>query len=116
MVANTSDTDLIDESQIALIELPVFNSRIPSDLLEQVSKRDRHVLDTLSVLAQQMDFNTSILLQQNKQIRALDARIRRIDKWRTVLLNKWSPWIALFVMALPFIISRLIDSWWPHKP
>ena len=92
------------------LQVPVFQSRIPQSMIDSLTPRDREVLVTMSIMAQQQDWIASVVLQHNKYLREIEARQSRFERWRLILVNKWTPFIYLGMTVLPFVLSKLLDK------
>ena|ERR1043165_6093723 len=110
------DTDLFERSQFPAVERPAFQPRIPPDLLDSpnLTRREREVVAALDVMAQQSDFNTAQMLLLNKQVRTLEYRLWKQERWRSLLVSKWSIPAYLALLGLPVIVSKVIENWLKH--
>ena len=89
------------------LEIPHFDPVIPEDLIENLSKRDKHVVQTLSMVAQKVDFIIECVVSHNDALRSFERRIVKVEQWRTFVMSKWSLIAGAFVLFFPYIIPKL---------
>lgn len=89
------------------VEMPTFMAAIPDDLMENLSKRDQHVLRTLSVMAQQVEWLMKVLIEQNSSLRSMEKRQIRVERWKNLLMSRWGVLVAILTVSGPYLLPRL---------
>jgi len=73
------------------LEIPEFKSEIPAVLLDGVSEKERHILNTLSIIQQQNHWQASILAQTFRQTVRTNGRVGRLeekDEQKQLIINE----------------------------
>lgn len=87
-----------------------FVPSIPEDLLEGLGKRDRNVLNTLSVMGQKQDWDHEQVLHHHECLLMLENRLRRCEKVVRFLGHKWSGFVIVVLWLAPYVVPKFI-SW-----
>lgn len=109
------DIDLDDTDSI-VPDLTVpddWPSDLPEDLLENLSKRDKHTILTLTVMAKKIDWIISRIVEYNDVLQKFEKRHRRIEKWARFLTSKWSPIIYVGGLIGISYASKLAAKYLP---
>jgi hypothetical protein len=101
--------DLENEPVLTVRQLtpPQFVPRIPDDLLENLPKRDQYVLKTLSVVAQQQEWQMEVLLDNNRSMVSMERRQLRFERWKNMLSSRWGLVAAVVAVSGPYIFPIL---------
>jgi hypothetical protein len=90
------------------LEAPRFAPQIPDDLMENLSKRDQHVLKTLSVMAQQQEWQIDAILNQNACLRAMERRQIRVERWKNLVMSRWGVFVGGIAIIGPYIVPKIM--------
>jgi hypothetical protein len=101
--------DLDNEPVLTVRQLtpPLFVPRIPDDLLENLPKRDQYVLKTLSVVAQQQEWQMSVLMENNRAMVVMERRQIRLDRWKSLISSRWGMVVAIVAIIGPYVFPVL---------
>jgi hypothetical protein len=90
------------------LEAPHFLPQIPDDLMENLSKRDQHVLKTLSVMAQNQEWIMEAIVNQNRYLRLLEKRLIRVERWIGRITSRWGLLVGLAAVIGPYIVPQIL--------
>ncbi len=111
-MSNEQDQPIFDEEvRIREIRVREFQSNLPADLLEGKSSRDKDVLNSLSVIVQQIQFLVESTVTQNQDMRYLERRIIKIEKWKSFVGGKWALICYVVLLIVPAVVHALIGKW-----
>ena len=94
---------------------PEFKSNIPDHLLEGAKPSEKHILNLLSKLEQQQNwFQCEFISHVNNReiddrITALEERLKPLEKWQTMLLNRYTlvPILFSVIVGLKFLYDLI---------
>ena len=90
-----------------------IRSSVPQDLLEKLPKRDRDIVERLSILAQRVDWLTEIVVNNNDAIIYNERRLVRQERWRNALISRWSVLAGVIVFLSPYAVPPLLRLIFP---
>lgn len=106
------------DSRYKKLEIPVFQSIIPSHLLGRLTDQERYLVETLSKMEQQNTWLIEAVSEGNRQIIDLDQRhdstVKRIvtvETWKNKFSAKWAVIAAIGIVVSTYAIKHLIDHW-----
>lgn len=102
-----------EEPSLDELTLPEFKSKLPGYLADAVVARDRHMLETLDIVAQKIDFVLVVLSHHNKVLRKVEKRTNRYEKLKLMLTSKWGIIAYIVMLVLPLIMTKLVQKYWP---
>ncbi len=97
-----------DDLAVPELELPDFKPKIPDHLLEGLTKRESHILLTMDLMAQKMDWICHEMIAQNVQMRRMERETVKLRRFRDALTSKWAIASAIGVYISPTIVPKLI--------
>lgn len=62
------------------IHIPQFESQIPEDLLKNATEREKHVIQTLSVISQEIRFILGLNQEQHEELCDVRENQRRLER------------------------------------
>lgn len=93
--------------------MPDFKCTIPRDILEAFkNKRERQVLETLNVVAQQQDWTVHAIVNLNRKLDSQKETLDLVQKLRLIYFSKWSPFVWLAITVVPWLLNKLLGHLW----
>ena len=100
------------ESKYEFEAMPVFKSKIPAYLTENLDKKEAYIVETVSIMEQSVQWNT-------ERIEVLSVATVEQDKFKQWALKKYSAFVskwtivyAILAWASAVFLSPLIHKWW----
>jgi hypothetical protein len=95
------------------LQVPDFKSTIPEDLMERLSRRDRHTLDTMSITAQKQDWNIGVSIATDLLVQRLVIRQNRTDKILRYFTGWWAPILVVGGLIGPWLLMKILNHFFP---
>jgi hypothetical protein len=116
MPHNDSD-NLAQESTYPQLELPEFESTIPSHLLHGVSRENQFVMENINIQTQYIKWLCEAAIDTNQQVRKTNGRLKKVETWKDKISSMWVTVAALFtflstaaLLAVKFYKSVFTDQ------
>jgi len=114
------------KSRFRPVDIPIFESKIPSHLLSRLKEEEVWLYGVLSKLEQSVDwFKQSRVeegrvlvefdLEVSKEIRALSQRLHQLEQWRAIFSVRWALLISIAIIifsGLSGAIFKLVLERW----
>lgn len=110
-----SDTEQETHSRYKAIVVPEFKSAIPPHLLAKLPEADRYLVEMVSKTEQANTWLMTALKDENEAKIELDVRLTKVEKWMTMLCNKWSLVALVLLIITPVVAKVVIERYW-FKP
>lgn len=108
--ANQIDDDLgTDDLSIPPLKLPDHWATIPEHLVAGLGRRDRQIVEMSHVMAQQIEWVCSRLIEVNEHMRRQERMFLRMRNWRRFVMSKWSFILYVALLISPLIVSKLLE-------
>jgi len=98
-------------SKFKALVLPEAKSKIPAHLLAVLDEQERYMVESMSKMEARNEWLDTAAVDNRQAIIDLDERMDKVEKWRAVLMSKWSVIIAVGVVFLPVLVKVLIEKW-----
>lgn len=104
--------------------VPEFTPEIPPFLTAKLNDRDKHIIETLSIIGKKFDFAIHQLEKQNDNQIDLEQNQIELEKALSIIFNKWSVIVYALILVWTLFGSEIKDKIWPqtnqnvptHKP
>ena len=108
MAPETSD----HESTYPQLELPEFESTIPSHLLTGVSRENQFVMEHINIQTQYIKWLCQAAVDTNQQVRKTNGRLKKVETWKEKLSSMWVTSAALLTFSgtLILIVAKLYKA------
>lgn len=95
------------KSRYPRLELPKFESKIPTHLVNKMTDQEKWLVETISKLDQKTDWLLQKTVETNEHVLADDVRIAKIEEWKSLFSGKWAVVAGLAFMATTAIASAI---------
>jgi len=102
------------KSRYPVIELPVFESKIPPHLVNKMSDQEKWLVETISKLDQKTDWLLTKIVETSGHVLELDVRTARIEDWKAVFSGKWAIIAAVCFMCVTALTSAGARALFEH--
>lgn len=100
------------EAQFQIV-MPDFKCTIPMDILEGFkNKRERQVLETLNIMAQQQEWTVHSIAEMRRLFNEQKETVELVQKLRLIYFSKWSPFFWIALTSAPWLITKGLSYLW----
>lgn len=102
------------KSRYPKLELPVFESKIPSHLVNKMSDQEKWLVETISKLDQKTDWLLQKMVETSGHVLDIDVRTQKVEDWKTIFSGKWALIGAVCFMVVTAVTSAGARALFEH--
>lgn len=106
----------VEEEDLRILPLnvpEVWESEIPDHLTENLTKREKATIHTLSRVAKKQDWTIGVVEADHKHLVRMDRRMIKLEKAFAVMAGRWAPIFWLGGMIITAFVSRYMNKLLP---
>lgn len=102
------------KSRYPKLELPEFESKIPSHLVNKMTDQEKWLVETISKLDQKTDWLLQKMVETSGHVVEIDVRTAKIEDWKTIFSGKWALIGAVCFMVVTAVTSAGARALFEH--